>query len=148
MLTVQSQLNEAATEIELYQYVAQTYKAFENIVHRTASNQIATTCENLCDAESDRGSDAVRRFNHVLLPREVSGAIRTASEELSGLSPEPLQEAADRPSVRGGFGSLLINIGIVLKKAAQGDQHATMERIGRCVEACERYPGLCRSTVG
>ncbi|CAM9849229.1 unnamed protein product, partial [Ectocarpus fasciculatus] len=142
------QLNEAATEIELFQYVAQTHKAFETVIHHTASTQITTTCENLCDAGSDRGSDAVRRLDRVLLPQELSDAIGTVLQDANGLSVEPLQEAADRPSVRGGFGSLLINIGIVFKKAAQGDVQATLERIGRCVEVCERYPGLCRSTVG
>ncbi|CAM9696229.1 unnamed protein product [Ectocarpus fasciculatus] len=143
------QLNGAATEVELYRYVAQSYRAFEVIVHQTASNQIATPCDNLCEAESDRGSDAALQLDLVLLPREVSDAIGTVLEGVSGLSLEPLQEAADRrPSVRGGFGSLLINAGLVFTKAALGDLHAALERIGRCVEVYERYPGVCRSTVG
>ncbi|CAN0351208.1 unnamed protein product [Ectocarpus sp. 6 AP-2014] len=142
------QLNEAATEIELYQYVAQSYRAYEQILHQLASNQIATTCENQCDAESDRGLDSGLRSDHVLLPREVSGAIGTYFESVRCLSFEPLEEAVDRPSVRGGFGGLLINLGLIFTKAAQGDLHAALERIGRCVEVCERYPGLCRSTVG
>ncbi|CAN0406817.1 unnamed protein product, partial [Ectocarpus sp. 8 AP-2014] len=136
------------TEVELYQYVAQSYRAYEQILHQIASNQIATTCENLCDAESDRGSDSDLRSDHVFLPREVSDAIGTYLESVRCLSFEPLEEAVDRPSVRGGFGGLLINIGLVVTKAAQGDLHAALERIGRCVEVCERYPGLCRSTVG
>ncbi|CAM9421108.1 unnamed protein product [Ectocarpus sp. 12 AP-2014] len=142
------QLNEAATEVELYQYVAQSYRAYEQILHQLASNQIATTCETRRDAESDRGSDSALRSDHVFLPGEVSDAIGTYLESVSCLSFEPLEEAAGRPSVRGGFGGLLINLGLVFTKAAQGDLHAALDRTGRCVEVCERYPGLCRSTVG
>ncbi|CBN75396.1 expressed unknown protein [Ectocarpus siliculosus] len=142
------QLKEAATEVDLYQYVAQSYRAYEQILHQLPSKQIATTCENPCDAESDRGSDSGRRSDHVFLPREVSDAIGTYLESVRCLSFEPLEEAVDRPSVRGGFGGLLINLGLIFTKAAQGDLHAALERIGRCVEVCERYPGLCRSTVG
>ncbi|CAN0316000.1 unnamed protein product, partial [Ectocarpus fasciculatus] len=40
------QLNGAATEVELYRYVAQSYRAFGVIVHQTATSQITTTCEN------------------------------------------------------------------------------------------------------
>ncbi|CAM9169205.1 unnamed protein product [Ectocarpus sp. 8 AP-2014] len=142
------QLKEAATEVELYQYVAQSCRAYEQVLYQTASNRIATTCENLCDAESDRGSDKVLRSDYVFQPQEVSDAIETCSERVSGVSFEPLEEAVDRPSVRGGFGGLLINLGLIFSKAAQGDLHAALERIRLCVEVCERYPGLCRSTVG
>ncbi|CAN0132740.1 unnamed protein product [Ectocarpus fasciculatus] len=60
---------------------------------------------------------------------------------------EPLEEAVDRLGIRGGVGSLLINMNLVFTKAAKGDLHATLERIGRCVEVYERYPGLCRGTL-
>ncbi|CAN0364964.1 unnamed protein product [Ectocarpus sp. 6 AP-2014] len=142
------QLKGAITEVELYQYVAQSYRAYEQILHQIASNQIATTRENVCDEEFGRESDSVLQSNHVFQPREVSDAIGTFLKSVSGLSFEPVEEAVDRPSVRGGFGGLLINLGLVFPKAAKGDMHAALERIGRCVEVCERYPGLCRSTVG
>ncbi|CAM9578735.1 unnamed protein product, partial [Ectocarpus sp. 4 AP-2014] len=104
------QLKEAAMEVELYQYVAQSYRAYEQILHQIASNQIATMCENVCDEEFDAESDSVLQSGHVFLPREVSDAIGTCLKSVSGLSFEPLEEAVDRPSVRGGFGGLLINL--------------------------------------
>jgi len=33
---------------------------------------------------------------------------------------------------------------LIFKKAAKGDTSGTLERISRCVEVYERYPGLCR----
>lgn len=33
-------------------------------------------------------------------------------------------------------------------KAAKGDFLGTLERIGRCVEVFERFPGLCRFQMG
>ncbi|CAM9439608.1 unnamed protein product [Ectocarpus sp. 12 AP-2014] len=104
------QLKEAATEVELYQYVVQSSRAYGQILYQIANNLIATTCENLCDAEFDRGSDSVFRSDHVFQPQEVLDAIETCSERVSGVSFEPLQEAVDRPSFRGGFGGLLINL--------------------------------------
>ncbi|CAM9510635.1 unnamed protein product [Ectocarpus sp. 12 AP-2014] len=142
------QLKEAATEVELYQCVVQSSRAYGQILYQIANNLIAATCENLCDAEFDRGSDSVFRSDHVFQPQEVLDAIETCSERVSGVSFEPLQEAVDRPSFRGGFGGLLINLGLIFSKAVQGDLHAALERMSLCVEVCERYPGFCRRTVG
>ncbi|CAM9151229.1 unnamed protein product [Ectocarpus sp. 8 AP-2014] len=142
------QLNEAVTEVELYQYVAQSYRAYEQILHETVTKQNATACETSCEAAPDGRSDGVRGADHVLLPQEVSEAIGTVFESVSGLSFEPLEEAVDGSSVRGGIGSLLINGFLIFTKAAKGDLYATLEKIGLCVEVFERYPGLCRSTVG
>ncbi|CAM9113851.1 unnamed protein product [Ectocarpus sp. 8 AP-2014] len=142
------QLNEAVTEVELYQYVAQSYRAYEQILHETVTKQNATACETSREAAPDGRSDGVREADRVLLPQEVSEAIGTVFESVSGLSFEPLEEAVDGTSVRGGIGSLLINAFLIFTKAAKGDLYATLEKIGLCVEVFERYPGLCRSTVG
>ncbi|CAM9689325.1 unnamed protein product [Ectocarpus sp. 6 AP-2014] len=142
------QLNEAVTEVELHQYVAQSYRAYEQILHETVTKQNATACETSCEAAPDGRSDGVCGADHVHLPQEVWEAIGTVFESVSGLSFEPLEEAVDGPSVRGGIGSLLINVFLIFTKAAKGDLYATLEKIGLCVEVFERYPGLCRSTVG
>ncbi|CAN0365433.1 unnamed protein product, partial [Ectocarpus sp. 13 AM-2016] len=102
-------------------YVAQAYRAYEQILHETVTKQNATTCETLCEAASDGASDGALGAHHVLLPQEVSEAIGTVLESVSGLSFEPLEEAVDRPSVRGGIGSLLINAFLIFTKAAKGD---------------------------
>ncbi|CBN75397.1 hypothetical protein Esi_0093_0008 [Ectocarpus siliculosus] len=76
------QLNEALTEVELYQYVAQSYRAYEQILHETVTKQSATACETSCEAAPDGRSDGVRGADHVLLPQEVSEAIGTVFESL------------------------------------------------------------------
>ncbi|CAM9841362.1 unnamed protein product, partial [Ectocarpus sp. 8 AP-2014] len=142
------QLKEAATEIELYQYVAQSFRAFEQSVHVTASIISATAGDHLCEAAADGRSDTPLRSDHVLLPGEVANAMGTVLAK-NFLDFEPLEEAVNRrPSVRGGIGSLQINSTLVFKKAAKGDLHGALKRIGRCVEIFERYPGLCRSMIG
>ncbi|CAM9492008.1 unnamed protein product [Ectocarpus fasciculatus] len=144
------QLNEAATEVELYIYVAQSFRAYEQAVHAKAIIQSATACDHLCEAASDGRSDtAVLRSDHVLLPREVADAMETVFGSGKYLDFEPLEEAVDRrPSVRGGIGSLQINSTLVFRKAAKGDFPGALKSIGRCVEICERYPGVCRSMIG
>ncbi|CBN75398.1 expressed unknown protein [Ectocarpus siliculosus] len=142
------QLKEAATEVELYQYVAQSFRAFEQTVHVTASINSATAGDHLCQAASDGRSDTLLQSDHVLLPGEVANAMGTVSASGNFLDFEPLEEAVDRPSVRGGIGSLQVNSTLVFKKAAKGDVHGALKRVGRCVQIFERYPGLCRSMIG
>ncbi|CAN0382667.1 unnamed protein product [Ectocarpus sp. 12 AP-2014] len=143
------QLNETATEVELYQYIAQSFRAFEQTVHVTASINSATAGDHLCEAASDGRSDTVLRSADVLLPGEVANAMGTVLASGNFLDFESLEEAIDRrPSVRGGIGSLQVNSTLVFKKAAKGDLHGSLKRIGRCVEIFERYPGLCRSMIG
>ncbi|CAM9574729.1 unnamed protein product [Ectocarpus fasciculatus] len=90
------QLNKAATEVELYQYVAQSLRAFEQAVHTQAIIQSATACEHLCEVVSDGRSDTVLRSDHVLLPREVAEAMGTVLGTENCLNFEPLEEAVDR----------------------------------------------------
>ncbi|CAM9453052.1 unnamed protein product [Ectocarpus fasciculatus] len=78
----------------------------------------------------------------------ISNATGVLFENGSSADFEPLEEAVDRPSIRGGIGALLINGILVFEKAAKGDLRATLERIGRCIEVLERYPGLCRCMIG
>ncbi|CAM9904232.1 unnamed protein product, partial [Ectocarpus fasciculatus] len=52
-------------------------------------------------------SDTTR--SRKVLPREAAEAMKTASRRGNVLDFEPLEKAVDRPSVRGGIGSLLID---------------------------------------
>ncbi|CAM9517697.1 unnamed protein product, partial [Ectocarpus sp. 12 AP-2014] len=58
------------------------------------------------------------------------------------------QVCESRPTIRGGIGSLLINLTLVFVKGAKGDLNSVLERVGRCVAVFERYPGLCSGTMG
>lgn len=37
---------------------------------------------------------------------------------------------------------------LLCEKAIKGDPHGTVERLDRCVEVYERFPGLFRFTLG
>ena len=96
LLTIQSQLNEAATEAERYLYVAQSYIVYEQILHETVTKQIAMAFNSLCEAVSDGRSDGVRGVDQVFLPQELSDGIDKMWGSVGGLSFEPLERAVDR----------------------------------------------------
>ncbi|CAN0200762.1 unnamed protein product [Ectocarpus sp. 8 AP-2014] len=103
------QLKKAATTVELYQYVAQSLRAFMEASHANARTQRAMACEHVCEVASDGRSSTGLRSENVLLPQEVVDAMKTASRRGNVLNFEPLEQAVDRQSVRGGIGSLLID---------------------------------------
>ncbi|CAM9615713.1 unnamed protein product [Ectocarpus fasciculatus] len=142
------QLNAAASEGEIYRYVAQSFKAFEQASHKIANEQSAKPGGSLWKTERDGRSGNVRPSNNALLCKEISNSMGTALGNGRCIDFEPLETAVDRPTIRGGVGSLLINLTLVFEKGAKGDLSAALERIGRCVEVFERYPGLCRGTMG
>ncbi|CAM9597989.1 unnamed protein product [Ectocarpus sp. 13 AM-2016] len=145
---VPPQLADVAAEGELYKYVAHSFKAFEQAFQQKAYMESATDVETPGEAEGHGESDRNRRAASAFLPGEISEAMGTVFGDRNLLVFEPLEEAVDRPSIRGGIGSLLINGTLVFEKAAKGDRQATLERIGRCVEVFELYPGMCRCTIG
>ncbi|CAN0029861.1 unnamed protein product [Ectocarpus fasciculatus] len=141
------QLKEAATKGEIYRFVSQSLKAFEQGSHAIAKEQSITRGEAAFKAGRDGRSDGARPSPNDLLPNDVSTALVTLVGQGDCPDFEPLEGAVDRPGIRGGVGSLLINMNLLFTKAAKGDVRATLERIGRCVEVYERYPGLCRGTM-
>ncbi|CAM9549099.1 unnamed protein product [Ectocarpus sp. 12 AP-2014] len=141
------QLSVVATEAELYQYVAQSCRAFERAVYTTATEQGARGGD-MCDSEPHGRPDEVHPSPQDVMAGDVSNAMGVLLENGSFIHFEHLEEAVDRPSIRGGIGALLINGILVFEKAAKGDLCATLERIGRCIEVLERYPGLCRCMIG
>ncbi|CAN0090205.1 unnamed protein product [Ectocarpus sp. 4 AP-2014] len=147
-LALPSQLADVAAEGELYKYIAQSFKAFEQAFQQKAYKQSAKNVETPGEDEGHGESDRNRRPASAFLPGEISEAMGTVFGDRNLLVFEPLQEAVDRPSIRGGIGSLLVNGTLVFEKAAKGDRQATLERVGRCVEVFELYPGMCRCTIG
>ncbi|CBN75400.1 hypothetical protein Esi_0093_0019 [Ectocarpus siliculosus] len=128
------QLNEAATEGEIYRYVAQSLKAFEQGTHAIANEQRVKAGETPCEDERDGRSNGARPSRRALLPTEISNAMSTLMGSGGCTEFGPLQGVMD--------GNL------VFEKAATLDLDATLERVGRCIEVFERYPGLCRGTMG
>lgn len=93
---LQSQLNEAATKDELYQYVAQSLRGFVHTVHANTSTQRAMAGEHVCKAASDGRSDTALRSETAPLPREIADAMKAASRRGNVIDFEPLEEAVDR----------------------------------------------------
>ena len=42
---------------------------------------------------------------------------------------------------------VVLDRALVFNKASKGDTDGTLEKIARCVEVYERYPGLCSSMM-
>eukprot|EP00752_Nemacystus_decipiens_P005048 g4584.t1 len=151
-------LNEAATQPELYQYVMQSIRAFEQAVFLKVVNDNTTYRKRLEEAElvdagaefiGDKGNPSKEMTPQPPQPQEVADAmVSVLQNNIAAVRFSNLQEAVDRPSIRAGVGGLLINGSLVFEMAFAGDVHNTLNRIHRCVEVFVRYPGLCRSMIG
>ncbi|CAM9840360.1 unnamed protein product [Ectocarpus fasciculatus] len=142
---VPQQLNIAASETELYAFMMQSYREFEQAVYRTA--YLETSDTGGLPAEAEASSRTARSFR----VREASMAIAdTMASRINNHACdfERLEDVADRPLIRQGIGGLVINGTLVFDKAAKGDLSGAVERIGRCVEVYEGFPGVCRFFMG
>ncbi|CBJ32794.1 expressed unknown protein [Ectocarpus siliculosus] len=90
------QLNEAATEGEIYQHVAQSFKAFEQASHAIASAQMWKPRETQSEAEGDGRSERVRPSDNPLLCMAISNAMGTVLQSGRCLDFEPLEATVDR----------------------------------------------------
>lgn len=95
-LALPSQLSDVAAEGELYKYVAQSFKAFEQAFQQKAYQQSARDVETLGEAEGHGESDRNRRPASAFLPGEISEAMGTVFGDRNLLVFEPLEEAVDR----------------------------------------------------
>ncbi|CAM9645579.1 unnamed protein product, partial [Ectocarpus sp. 13 AM-2016] len=111
-----AQLNEAAPEGEIYWYVAQSLKAFEQSSYAIANEQTVKTGEAPCEIERDGRPNRARPSERALLPTEISNAMSTLIESGGCTEFGPLQEVIDGRGMRGGVGSLLVNTNLVLKR--------------------------------
>ncbi|CAM9097618.1 unnamed protein product [Hapterophycus canaliculatus] len=124
------QLNGVVSEGDLYRFVMQSFRAFDQAVSTKARRRYAGDLDQFHSVGPSSQSCGVSD----LQPWEVSEAIAEVLGTGGPLEFESLRETVDRP--------------LVLKMAAKGDLHATLERLGRSVEVYERYPGLCRCVIG
>ncbi|CBN75414.1 expressed unknown protein [Ectocarpus siliculosus] len=137
------QVNPAANEGDLFRYFSQSLNAFEELVFEKACEK-SSIRRHLSDDEpweEDRGGGSP----HGAAPQaeDVSDAMVMGLQD--GLIDfEHLQETVDRSNIRKGIGGLLINMYLAFQKAGKGDAGGALERLGHCVEAFERYPGVCR----
>ncbi|CAM9112274.1 unnamed protein product [Ectocarpus sp. 13 AM-2016] len=138
------QIKPAACDGDIYRYVAQSQTRFQQVVFERACQNSATRRHSRED-ESYKDNRA-GAFPHGNAPQaeDVSDAMVVGLK--NGLIDfEHLQDTVDRrPYIRTGVGGLLINMTLAFQKAAKGDAGGTLERLGRCVEVFELYPGVCQ----
>ncbi|CBJ29983.1 hypothetical protein Esi_0170_0014 [Ectocarpus siliculosus] len=137
---------EAVNDGELYRYVTQSFKVFQQVAYAKACAKSASRrrlSDDQCRAE---GGEGVSAKDCGPLEDDVLDAMATG---LRGyvIEFDQLEETANRPRIRAGVGGLIINGTLVFERAAKGDAEGTLERIRHCVEVFERYPGLCRCTM-
>ncbi|CAM9167230.1 unnamed protein product [Ectocarpus fasciculatus] len=138
------QINRAASEEDVFRYVAQSLEVFVQFVVEKACENRAT---RICSSDDgpcgeDRGGASPHGNDPPV--EEMSDAMLTWFK--AGLLEfEILQEAVDRrPNVRTGIGGLLINVNLVFHRAVNGDAFGVLEKLGHIVEVFERYPGVSR----
>eukprot|EP00752_Nemacystus_decipiens_P010138 g9034.t1 len=139
------QLYAGADERALYVYVTRSFRMFEQAVFAKACEKSATTGGRSEDVQPQEKSNTFRRRD-APLPSDLADAM-TAGLEENMLDFERLEETVERPTIRKGIGSLIINGTLVFKKAQKGDADGTLERIARCIEVYEQYPGLCHCSL-
>ncbi|CAN0403650.1 unnamed protein product, partial [Ectocarpus sp. 12 AP-2014] len=135
------QLKTAASETELYAFMMQAYREFEQAVYRTAYLESS-------DAGGLPGEDeaSVRTGCSSRVPEASMAVVDTMASRINNHSCdfERLEDVADRPLIRQGIGGLIINGTLIFEKVAKGDFSGAVERIDRCVEVFEGFPGVCR----
>ncbi|CAM9352314.1 unnamed protein product [Ectocarpus sp. 8 AP-2014] len=138
---VPPQLNIAASETELYAYMKKAHREFEQAVYRAAylenSDAGGLPVQNEASIHTARSSR---------VPEASMAVVDTMASRINNHSCdfERLEDVVDRPLIRQGIGGLIINGTLVFEKVAKGDFNGAVERIGRCVDVFETFPGVCR----
>eukprot|EP00903_Cladosiphon_okamuranus_P019443 g17878.t1 len=134
------QIGEIATEREIFRFVLEYCRALEQnaYIKRMAGVREATSLEDGVD-DADISSGAA--YSRPAAPRRL---IEACLNKVHNIQFEQLEPAVQRPSIQMGSGGLIINAMLSCQKLVKGDIHGTLERIGRCVEVLERFPGLLR----
>ncbi|CAB1103083.1 unnamed protein product [Ectocarpus sp. CCAP 1310/34] len=140
-----AQLRTAASETELYAFMMQAYRQFEQAVYRTA--YLESSDAGGLPSENEAG---IRTACSCRVREASMAVVDTMASRINNHSCdfERLEDAADRPLIRQGIGGLIINGTLVFEKAAKGDFSGAVERIDRCVEVFETFPGVCRFFMG
>eukprot|EP00752_Nemacystus_decipiens_P005061 g4595.t1 len=161
------EISVAATEGEMCRYIMLSYRAFEQNVHEdkrlanfwNIKNGDTRDVEALNGDSSSSSSDSSVDGQSGVeddLHSHVRPCIRPCPGFLARLKMQlrdrmgfgRLEAAVERPRIRAGVGGVVINGTLVFEKAANGDLSGAIERLSRCVEVFERYPGLHRFAMG
>ncbi|CAN0124148.1 unnamed protein product [Ectocarpus sp. 6 AP-2014] len=138
------QIIPAASEGDVFRYVAQSLIAFEQVVFEKSCEDSATRKHSSDDKLYDEKTGGATPLGHTPQVEDVSDAMVAGFKD--GLIEfEYLQDTVDRrPNVGTGIVGLLINMTLAYQRAANGDAGGALERFRQCVDVFERYPGVCR----
>ncbi|CAN0540462.1 unnamed protein product, partial [Ectocarpus sp. 12 AP-2014] len=124
------QLKEAASETELYAFMMQAYREFEQAVYKTA--YLESSDAGGLPSENEAG---IRTACSSRVREASMAVVDTMASRINNHSCDfaRLEDVADRPLIRQGIGGLIINGTLVFEKAAKGDFSGAVERIDRWV---------------
>eukprot|EP00752_Nemacystus_decipiens_P005052 g4587.t1 len=139
------QLNGILTEHEVYRYVQQSFRVYEQALYSKILNKSPLDYE--CGAEPIGEDNGGQPHQHDVPQQQqqfVDAIFSVWFKDNNVVRFKPLREIVDRPSIRAGVGGMIINGCIGFQAAGEGETRITLMRFSRCVEVFARYPGLCR----
>ncbi|CAM9554408.1 unnamed protein product [Ectocarpus sp. 4 AP-2014] len=149
---------EVATEAHICRYIMQYHRAIEISIQQAVRTAEDTTYVGADDAQHTddgpaKGSNVGDRVGGLCsLSRVPHGRERICDvvDEIQLQFPgyAHLEDAVERPDIRPGVGGLIINGILFLDKTISGDTKGALERLERCVEVFEGFPGLTRFAMG
>ncbi|CAM9370652.1 unnamed protein product [Ectocarpus sp. 12 AP-2014] len=149
---------EVATEAHICRYIMQHHRASEISIQQAVRTPEDTTYVGADGAQhtddgAAKGSNVGDRaggicsFSRVPRGRElICDAVERMQLQFPGFA--HLEDAVERPDIRPGVGGLIINGTLFFDKTVSGDIKGALERLERCVEVFEGFPGLTRFAMG
>ncbi|CAN0001263.1 unnamed protein product [Ectocarpus fasciculatus] len=147
-----------ASEEQVCRYVMQYHRAVEVGIQQAVRPPGDTTYVGADDAEhTDDGarSDVGDAIGGTCSPYRFPKCSDMGFSGFSGWNGMPvpvaafhLEDAVERTSIRAGFGGLIINATLFFERVLEGNIKGALERIGRCVEVFEGFPGIARFGMG
>ncbi|CAM9203523.1 unnamed protein product [Ectocarpus sp. 12 AP-2014] len=149
---------EVATEAHICRYVMQYHRAIEISIQQAVRTPEDTTYVGADGAQhtddgAAKGSNVGDRvggicsLSRVLRCRElICDVLERIRLQFPGFA--HVEDAVERPDIRPGIGGLIINGTLFLDKSVSGDTKGALERLERCMEVFEGFPGLTRFAMG
>ncbi|CAM9664116.1 unnamed protein product [Ectocarpus sp. 4 AP-2014] len=149
---------EVATKAHICRYVMQCHRAREISIQQAVRTSEDTTYVGADDAQhtddgAAKGSNVDDRvggigsLSRVPHGRElICDVVERIQLQFKGFA--HLEDAVERPDIRPGIGGLIINGILFFDKTVSGDTKGALERLERCVEVFEGFPGLIRFAMG
>ncbi|CAN0124702.1 unnamed protein product [Ectocarpus sp. 6 AP-2014] len=132
------------------QYQRATELSIQQAVRKTGgTTQVGAQDAELTDDGVVKGSNGGDEMGGTCSPGSVPKCSETGYSDWDQIPMPvfPLEDAAERTSIRAGLGGLIINGILFFDRALKGDLKGALERIGCCVDIFEVFPGLARFGV-